>query len=52
MIQTTFSIMSNFMTLKYYYFNYQRIDLIVQQLFDRFQNYFKEKKHRRNMLRQ
>ena len=50
-IQITFSIILKFITLKYYY-NCQRIDLTIQQLFDRFQNHFEKKKHRRNILRQ
>ena len=29
-IQTTFSIMLKSITLKYYYFNYQKIDLTIQ----------------------
>ena len=51
-VQTTFSIMLKSITLNYYYFNCQKIDLTIQQLFDRFQKHFEEKKHRRNMLRQ
>ena len=51
-IQIAFSIMLKSMTLKYYYFSCQGIGFTVQQFFDRFQEHFEEKEHRRNMLRQ
>ena len=52
MLHTAFPTMLKSMTLEYYYFSCQAIELTIQQLFDRFEAHFEGEEHRRNILRE